>query len=1045
MKSLCKRFFVVAMLVLVPMTAHGQKLLVVGATCSDGALQSWPGWAQITSITSAEFLAQGCAGGYEVVEIGCADANITSPAGQSLISDLAAAGVGIYSYKQGSDDVSWVPGGLTTSGLDTCTDAFVLTATGLAHPIATFPTPDLTDADFTPESCSIHGSYTGVPASYDVLATSTDSGNAVLIASNSSPGRIVIRGQHHHGLTGSRAVRVNDSIANWLLGSTPPSDADSDGVADICDNCAAVANPGQEDTCAASPEGDACDTDSDGDVIYNLCDNCPAVSNAGQEDTDNSGIGDACNDAFDADGDEFEDANDNCPNDPNPGIGNVGASALSNLLNGLNANNAALSALVPDRFDFSNGDTGTNIPDGGNDMYDGGNVLNTDLATLIPYTNGVVTASEAQFGVGSSYFTVKYTGVFAMAATNLDITRFEITGNNGADGSGSVDGAVLSTTAGGLQYTIYVKRVFDAFDPSINHIVIVPGDGTGVSHSFAASTDNDLHTIDGLGAVDSIFYVLAARQTGQRLEDADVISIANEFLSNFGQADSDSDGYGDACDTCVGPGADDGDGDGVCTEFDNCPVDPNPGQEDGDADEIGDACECGDGVLSLAETCDDGNTDPGDGCDATCQTESGYECATAGSPCTDIDECDLETDNCDINATCANDVGSFSCTCNGGYDGDGVTCADLDECALEADNCDANATCANSTGSFSCTCNLGFQGNGVACDLPHFVGYKVRVPTKDVGGAAIDNKLPKGWVITVNDVHLNDADADDPENFEVKKTKSLFTPAQKNIEPSPDLNGLHYLRYQMKSGKESVAPEVGGDFVKPAKHIKRVWQLDNQFGTINVESKKVTALLLPANKDLTTSPLPPDDANHFVCYQVKATKDITEQTPESKPGSGAGKFRKDLQAFFEDQFGDCEFDKEGNPSFPATAAAGKCLFDLKKVKELCNPMDKTAVEAPRQTSATITASNATTPRSLLCYQPKLARKFNDAFIASALGVAVGDKLEPGQAKHFKRGVKTGNPVHTAPGNLFPKPLLVDTNKQELVCVPTDVTGVTFAP
>ena len=36
--------------------------------------------------------------------------------------------------------------------------------------------------------------------------------------------------------------------------------------------------------------------------------------------------------------------------------------------------------------------------------------------------------------------------------------------------------------------------------------------------------------------------------------------------------------------------------------------------------------ECGDGVVSGAETCDDRNTTPGDGCDADCQLESGWTC-----------------------------------------------------------------------------------------------------------------------------------------------------------------------------------------------------------------------------------------------------------------------------------------------------------------------------------------------------------------------------------------------------------------------------------
>ena len=40
----------------------------------------------------------------------------------------------------------------------------------------------------------------------------------------------------------------------------------------------------------------------------------------------------------------------------------------------------------------------------------------------------------------------------------------------------------------------------------------------------------------------------------------------------------------------------------------------------------------------------------------------------------DIDECELNMDNCHVNATCADVIGSFDCTCNNGFDGDGVNC-----------------------------------------------------------------------------------------------------------------------------------------------------------------------------------------------------------------------------------------------------------------------------------------------------------------------------------------------------------------------------------
>jgi hypothetical protein len=58
--------------------------------------------------------------------------------------------------------------------------------------------------------------------------------------------------------------------------------------------------------------------DFDEDGIPDYADNCPDDYNPEQEDTDGSGIGDICNDALDADGDEWEDSLDNCPNDSNP-------------------------------------------------------------------------------------------------------------------------------------------------------------------------------------------------------------------------------------------------------------------------------------------------------------------------------------------------------------------------------------------------------------------------------------------------------------------------------------------------------------------------------------------------------------------------------------------------------------------------------------------------------------------------------------------------------------------------------------------------------
>lgn len=41
---------------------------------------------------------------------------------------------------------------------------------------------------------------------------------------------------------------------------------------------------------------------------------------------------------------------------------------------------------------------------------------------------------------------------------------------------------------------------------------------------------------------------------------------------------------------------------------------------------------------------------------------------------TDVDECERNLTQCSKNANCINNIGSYSCQCSDGYDGNGINC-----------------------------------------------------------------------------------------------------------------------------------------------------------------------------------------------------------------------------------------------------------------------------------------------------------------------------------------------------------------------------------
>ena len=49
------------------------------------------------------------------------------------------------------------------------------------------------------------------------------------------------------------------------------------------------------------------------------------------------------------------------------------------------------------------------------------------------------------------------------------------------------------------------------------------------------------------------------------------------------------------------------------------------------------------------------------------------------------------------------------------YPCNGLCTADVNECARGTDRCHPHATCHNTQGSYTCSCNAGYTGNGYSC------------------------------------------------------------------------------------------------------------------------------------------------------------------------------------------------------------------------------------------------------------------------------------------------------------------------------------------
>lgn len=209
--------------------------------------------------------------------------------------------------------------------------------------------------------------------------------------------------------------------------------------------------------------------------------------------------------------------------------------SIAYMMANINENVEELKATVPYIFEFdydSYADPDYYISDGGADMFDGANYLNTNYESEIYYSNNTVNNGMGAFGDEANYFTRDIRGYFIMVAEMDDVNSFSIEGNNGADSDGTVDTLRGNIEINGIEYLVISKQVNEQDeDPSINHIFILETPDQ-LTHLVSDDTNDDYDEIQFGDDVELLHYLMigARDEMGYDLDSTTLFEIAEYYI-----------------------------------------------------------------------------------------------------------------------------------------------------------------------------------------------------------------------------------------------------------------------------------------------------------------------------------------------------------------------------------------------------------------------------------------------------------------------------------------------------------------------------------